>query len=159
FCLINYAPIPSVLLPSTSPHDLATPSSPTILSSLFYRTPEGRLPKPSFTSSNVYSFDVLLLELLTGKTLFQDLMEEHGADIPKWVCSMREEEQNNSNEGLVSSGNKASEEKLTTLLNIAYVVAEEENGLLMREVLWMIKEVGAKVMVSSKSSDHLLGRC
>ncbi|RRT39526.1 hypothetical protein B296_00058247 [Ensete ventricosum] len=60
-CLIDYTLISSRLLPLVSPHDLVAPSS-TASSSLFYHTPESRLPKPSRTPlSDVYSFNVLLL--------------------------------------------------------------------------------------------------
>ncbi|CAL9749216.1 unnamed protein product [Musa acuminata subsp. burmannicoides] len=161
-CLADYALIPSLLLlPPASPHDLAAPSSSAASSSLFYRAPESRLAKPSFTPlCDVYSFGVLLLELLTGKTPFQDLVEEHGADIPRWVRSVREEERNDSGEDPGSSGNEASEEKLTALLNIAVacVAVEAEKRPPMREVLRMIREARAEVMVSSNSSDHSPGR-
>lgn len=83
-CLTNFALIPSLLLcPPASPHDLAAPSSSVASSSLFYRTLESPLPKPSFTPfSGVYNVGILLLELLTKKIPFQDLVEEYNVNIP-----------------------------------------------------------------------------
>ncbi|KAJ8478024.1 hypothetical protein OPV22_021751 [Ensete ventricosum] len=81
-CLIDYALILSFLLPLVSPHDLAAPSS-LASSSLFYHTLDSYLPKPSFTPIfDIYNFGILLLELLTRKIPFQDLVEEHNIDIP-----------------------------------------------------------------------------
>ncbi|XP_050373468.1 inactive leucine-rich repeat receptor-like serine/threonine-protein kinase At1g60630 [Argentina anserina] len=128
---------------------------------LFYRAPECRdIRKPSTQPADVYSFGVLLLELLTGKTPFQDLVQEHGSDIPRWVRSVREEETESGDEP-VSSGNEASEEKLQTLLNIAMacVSITPENRPTMREVLRMIRDSRAEAIVSSNnSSDHSPGR-
>ncbi|WOK94810.1 hypothetical protein Cni_G03515 [Canna indica] len=165
-CIADYALIPSLHILPPSPYDVAAPSSSSAAassSSLFYRAPESRLPRPAFTPlSDVYSFGVLLLELLTGKTPFQDLVEEHGADIPRWVRSVREEEKNNDSgeDPGGSSGNEASEEKLAALLNIAVacVAVEAERRPPMKEVLRMIREARAEVMVSSNSSDHSPGR-
>ncbi|KAL8254223.1 hypothetical protein R6Q59_032444 [Mikania micrantha] len=130
-------------------------------SSLFYRAPECRDPrKPITQQADVYSFGVLLLELLTGKTPFQDLVLEHGSDIPKWVKSVREEETESGDEP-TSSGNEASEEKLTALLNIAMscVSLVPENRPVMKEVLRMVRETRAEAAhVSSNSSDHSPGR-
>nr|XP_043606753.1 inactive leucine-rich repeat receptor-like serine/threonine-protein kinase At1g60630 [Erigeron canadensis] len=130
-------------------------------SSLFYRAPECRDPrKPLTQQADVYSFGVLLLELLTGKTPFQDLVMEHGSDIPKWVKSVREEETESGDEP-TSSGNEASEEKLTALLNIAMACISlvPENRPVMKEVLRMIRETRAEAaIVSSNSSDHSPGR-
>lgn len=130
-------------------------------SSLFYRAPECRDPrKPLTQQADVYSFGVLLLELLTGKTPFQDLVLEHGSDIPKWVKSVREEETESGDEP-TSSGNEAAEEKLTALLNIAMacVSLAPENRPVMKEVLRMIRETRAEAThVSSNSSDHSPGR-
>lgn len=130
-------------------------------SSLFYRAPECRDPrKPLTQQADVYSFGVLLLELLTGKTPFQDLVLEHGSDIPKWVKSVREEETESGDEP-TSSGNEASEEKLTALLNIAMACVSlvPENRPVMKEVLRMVRETRAEAAhVSSNSSDHSPGR-
>lgn len=75
-------------VPPPLAHDLITPSSFVASSSLFYHALESHLPKPSFNPSNVYSFDILLLELLTEKTPFQDLVRENNANIPRWVRSV-----------------------------------------------------------------------
>lgn len=40
----------------------------------------------------MYSFGVLLLELLTGKAPAQVLMNEEGVDLPRWVQSVVKEE-------------------------------------------------------------------
>ncbi|KAK4423309.1 Inactive leucine-rich repeat receptor-like serine/threonine-protein kinase [Sesamum alatum] len=128
-------------------------------SSLFYRAPECRdVRKPLTQQADVYSYGVLLLELLTGKTPFQDLVQEHGSDIPKWVRSVREEETESGDEP--ASGNEASEEKLSALLNIAMacVSVAPESRPMMREVLRMIREARAEAHLSSNSSDHSPGR-
>lgn len=122
-------------------------------SALFYRAPECRDPRrPSTQEGDVYSYGVLLLELLTGKTPFQDLVQEHGSDIPKWVRSAREE--------TTESGDEASEEKLSALVNIAMacVCVAAENRPAMREVLRMTREARAEAQPSSNSSDHSPGR-
>lgn len=149
-CLTDYG-----LTVLRDPDSLEEPSA----SSLFYRAPECRdLRKPFTQQSDIYSFGVLLLELLTGKTPFQDLVQEHGSDIPGWVQSVRAEEADSGEEP--SSGNEASEEKLGALLNIAMtcVGRAPESRPLMKEVLKMIRDVRAEAQVSSNSSDHSPGR-
>ncbi|OIT32386.1 PREDICTED: inactive leucine-rich repeat receptor-like serine/threonine-protein kinase At1g60630 [Nicotiana attenuata] len=128
-------------------------------SSLFYRAPECRdIRRPVTHQADVYSFGVLLLELLTGKTPFQDLVQEHGSDIPKWVRSVREEETESGDEP--ASSNEASEEKLGALLNIAMACVSlvPENGPTMKDVLRMIRDARAEAQGSSNSSDHSPGR-
>lgn len=141
------------------PNSLDEPSA----MSLFYRAPECRdLRRTSSTQpADVYSFGVLLLELLTGKAPFQDLVQEHGSDIPRWVRSVREEETESGDEPNSSGNDQASsEEKLQALLNIAMacVVISPENRPQMREVVRMIRDTRAEAQLSSNSSDHSPGR-
>ncbi|XP_074276113.1 inactive leucine-rich repeat receptor-like serine/threonine-protein kinase At1g60630 [Silene latifolia] len=149
-CLTDYG-----LQSFRNPESTEEPSA----ASLFYRAPECRDPRKLPTQlADVYSFGVLLLELMTGKTPFQDLVQEHGTDIPKWVRSVREEE-TESGEG--SSGNETSEEKLSALLNIAMtcVGVVPDNRPQMKEVLRMIRDTRAEAQISSNnSSDHSPGR-
>ncbi|MED6170026.1 hypothetical protein PIB30_026742 [Stylosanthes scabra] len=149
-CLTDYG-----LTMFLNPDSMDEPSA----TSLFYRAPECRSFQRSHTQpADVYSFGVLLLELLTGKTPFQDLVQEHGSDIPKWVKSVREEETESGDDP--SSGNEASEEKLQALLNIAMACVSlvPENRPTMREVLKMIRDTRGEAQVSSNSSDHSPGR-
>ncbi|XP_057774008.1 inactive leucine-rich repeat receptor-like serine/threonine-protein kinase At1g60630 [Salvia miltiorrhiza] len=151
-CLTDYG-----LTPLRNPDSHEEPGA----SSLFYRAPECRDPrKPVTQEADVYSYGVLLLELLTGKTPFQDLVEEHGSDIPKWVRSVREETTESGDEH--SSGNEGSEEKLNALLNIAMacVCVAVGSRPAMKDVVRMIREARAEAQtqVSSNSSDHSPGR-
>ncbi|PON50243.1 Tyrosine-protein kinase [Parasponia andersonii] len=149
-CLTDYG-----LTSFRDPDSLEEPSA----TFLFYRAPECRdIRRPSTQPADVYSFGVLLLELLTGKTPFRDLVQEHGSDIPRWVRSVREEETESGDDP--ASGNETSEEKLQALLNIsmACVSLVPENRPSMREVLKMIRDARAEAQLSSNSSDHSPGR-
>nr|AMK48008.1 putative inactive leucine-rich repeat receptor-like serine threonine-protein kinase [Lupinus angustifolius] len=149
-CLTDYG-ITMFLNPDSMDEPSAT--------SLFYRAPECRsFQRPHTQPADVYSFGVLLLELLTGKTPFQDLVQAHGSDIPRWVRSVREEETESGDDP--ASGNEASEEKLQALLNIAMTCVSlvPENRPTMREVLKMIRDARGEAHVSSNSSDHSPGR-
>ncbi|CAA0827450.1 Leucine-rich repeat protein kinase family protein [Striga hermonthica] len=120
-------------------------------SSLFYRAPECRdARRPMTQQADVYSYGVLLLELLTGKTPYRDLVQEHGSDIPTWVRAIREETE--SGDDLASTS-----DKLTALLNIAMACLSvgPEARPTMREVLRMIRDARAEAHLSSNnSSDH-----
>ncbi|KAG8645502.1 hypothetical protein MANES_10G068600v8 [Manihot esculenta] len=149
-CLTDYG-----LTMFRDPNFLEEPSA----TSLFYRAPENReMRKPATQPADVYSFGVLLLELLTGKTPFQDLVQEHGSDIPRWVQSVREEETESGDEP--ASGNEAGEEKLQALINVAMACVSftPEDRPSMRDILKMIRDARAEAQVSSSGSDHSHGR-
>ncbi|XP_019185623.1 PREDICTED: probable inactive receptor kinase At1g48480 isoform X2 [Ipomoea nil] len=57
-----------------------------------YRAPEVTDPRKVSQKADVYSFGVLLLELLTGKAPTHALSNEEGVDLPRWVQSVVREE-------------------------------------------------------------------
>ncbi|EPS62777.1 hypothetical protein M569_12011, partial [Genlisea aurea] len=57
-----------------------------------YRAPEVTDPRRVSQQADVYSFGVILLELLTGKAPTQSLANEEGVDLPRWVQSVVREE-------------------------------------------------------------------
>ncbi|CAL5186682.1 unnamed protein product [Lathyrus oleraceus] len=57
-----------------------------------YRAPEVTDPRKVSQKADVYSFGVLLLELLTGKAPTHALMNDEGVDLPRWVQSVVKEE-------------------------------------------------------------------
>ncbi|KAJ8480096.1 hypothetical protein OPV22_023823 [Ensete ventricosum] len=57
-----------------------------------YRAPEVTDPRKVSQKADVYSFGVLLLELLTGKAPAQALLNDDGFDLPRWVQSVVKEE-------------------------------------------------------------------
>ncbi|KAK8362583.1 hypothetical protein V6Z11_A03G113400 [Gossypium hirsutum] len=59
---------------------------------LGYRAPEVTDPRKVSQKADVYSFGVLLLELLTGKAPTHSILNEEGIDLPRWVQSVVREE-------------------------------------------------------------------
>ncbi|KAL3630418.1 hypothetical protein CASFOL_023402 [Castilleja foliolosa] len=57
-----------------------------------YRAPEVTEPNKISQKADVYSFGVLMLELLTGKAPTHSLVNEEGVDLPRWVQSVVREE-------------------------------------------------------------------
>ncbi|XP_057752135.1 probable inactive receptor kinase At1g48480 [Arachis stenosperma] len=57
-----------------------------------YRAPEVTDPRKVSQKADVYSFGVLLLELLTGKAPTHAILNEEGVDLPRWVQSVVREE-------------------------------------------------------------------
>ncbi|KAM5558223.1 putative inactive receptor kinase RLK902 [Rosa sericea] len=75
FCLAHFAS------PTSTPNRISG-----------YRAPEVTDTNKVTQKADVYSFGVLLLELLTGKPPTQSLMTEEGVDLPRWVHSVVREE-------------------------------------------------------------------
>ncbi|GAV78929.1 Pkinase domain-containing protein/LRR_1 domain-containing protein/LRRNT_2 domain-containing protein/LRR_8 domain-containing protein [Cephalotus follicularis] len=57
-----------------------------------YRAPEVTDPRKVSQKADVYSFGVLLLELLTGKAPSHAVLNDEGVDLPRWVQSIVREE-------------------------------------------------------------------
>ncbi|CAN0902241.1 Probable inactive receptor kinase At1g48480 [Linum grandiflorum] len=71
----------------------ATPSSSTFpIRVTGYRAPEVTNPRSVSQKADVYSFGVLLLELVTGKAPTNAVANEEGVDLPRWVQSVVKEE-------------------------------------------------------------------
>ncbi|KAG6514462.1 probable inactive receptor kinase RLK902 [Zingiber officinale] len=77
-----------------SDHGLAfiVGSNPTASRVSGYRAPEVTDPRKVSQKADVYSFGVLLLELLTGKAPTQAALNEEPIDLPRWVQSVVREE-------------------------------------------------------------------
>ncbi|KAF8020974.1 hypothetical protein BT93_G1404 [Corymbia citriodora subsp. variegata] len=145
-CLADYGLV--------SVHDPNTPEESSGFSP-FYRAPECRdNHEPITQEADVYSFGALLLELLTGKTPFQDHVQEHGSDLPGWVWSIREEEMESTGDS--DLGRDVYEEKLETLLSIAMACLSPDlnNRPSTREVLKRIQDSRTGSHPSSNCSEH-----
>ncbi|KAK4486195.1 hypothetical protein RD792_008864 [Penstemon davidsonii] len=71
-------------------HLVGPTSSPTRVAG--YRAPEVTDPRKVSQKADVFSFGVLLLELLTGKAPAYALLNDEGVDLPRWVQSIVREE-------------------------------------------------------------------
>ncbi|OWM84978.1 probable inactive receptor kinase At3g02880 [Punica granatum] len=80
--------------PRVSDFGLAHIASPTSTPSRVsgYRAPEVTDTQKVSQKADVYSFGVLLLELLTGKAPANSHLNEEGVDLPRWVQSVVREE-------------------------------------------------------------------
>eukprot|EP01018_Ginkgo_biloba_P009732 Gb_35377 [translate_table: standard] len=125
-------------------------------SSLGYRAPECKSTRKMTSKADVYSFGVLLLEILTGKMPLQSVMNGHISDLPRWVRSVREEENEGVFDDSLSSSDQGSEGKLVMLLNIAMACVSPSPDLrpTMSDVLRMIQEAREAQANSSQSSDQ-----
>lgn len=73
--------------PRVSDYGLARLAGPTVSPSRFhgYRAPEVIDIRIVSQEADVYSFGVLILELVTGKAPSTSLLAEEGVDLPRWV--------------------------------------------------------------------------
>lgn len=111
---------------------------------LVYKAPEClKYNKRMGPKADVYSFGVLLLELLTGKIPLQSILNGEAMDLQKWVHYVRAEElELGVIDGSVSSTD-CPEDKLIILLDltVACIAPAPERRPTMRQVLKMIEEV------------------
>ncbi|KAG6534441.1 probable inactive receptor kinase At1g48480 [Zingiber officinale] len=120
-----------------------------------YRAPEVTDTQKVSQKADVYSFGVLLLELLTGKAPAQVLMNEEGVDLPRWVQSVIKEEWTSKvfDEELLRYQNV--EENMVQLLQLAIdcVAQYPDKRPSMSDVVLRIDEI-RKSSLASSYQDH-----
>nr|CAD1832574.1 unnamed protein product [Ananas comosus var. bracteatus] len=108
-----------------------------------YRAPEVTDPHKVSQKADIYSFGVLLLELLTGKAPTQALLNEEGVDLPRWVQSVVREEWTQEVFDLELLRYQNVEEEMVQLLQLAIDCAAQypDNRPPMSEVVSRIEEI------------------
>lgn len=108
-----------------------------------YQAPEVIKTRKPNQKSDIYSFGVLLLEMLTGKSPVQSPRREDVFDLPRWVQSVVREEWTAEvfDEELLKDGNN--EEEMVEMLKIALacVVRVPDSRPTIDEVVRMIEEI------------------
>ncbi|KAL3523549.1 hypothetical protein ACH5RR_016383 [Cinchona calisaya] len=84
-----------------------------------YQAPEVTGPRKISQEADVYSFGVLLLELLSGKAPSHSVLNEEGVDLPRWVQSVVREEWTGEVFDLELVKYENAEEDMVQLLQIA----------------------------------------
>ncbi|TKY44813.1 inactive receptor kinase [Spatholobus suberectus] len=108
-----------------------------------YRAPEVTDPRNVSQKADVYSFGVLLLELLTGKAPTHALLNEEGVDLPRWVQSVVREEWSSEVFDIELLRYQHAEEEMVQLLQLAVdcAVPYPDNRPSMSQVRQRIEEL------------------
>ncbi|CAK9181606.1 unnamed protein product [Ilex paraguariensis] len=108
-----------------------------------YRAPEVTDPRRVSQKADVYSFGVLILELLTGKAPTHALLNEEGVDLPRWVQSIVREEWTSEVFDLELLRDQNAEEEMVQLLQLAIDCAAQypDKRPSMSEVTRRIEEL------------------
>lgn len=110
---------------------------------LGYRAPEHNESKKISQRGDVYSFGVLLLEILTGKAPMQTYARDEGVDLPKWVQSVVQEEWTAEVFDLELLRYKNIEEEMVAMLQIAMTCVSQvpEQRPRMSQVVTLIEGI------------------
>ncbi|KAI3726021.1 hypothetical protein L1987_65818 [Smallanthus sonchifolius] len=125
-----------------------------------YRAPEVTDPRRVSQKADVYSFGVLILELLTGKAPTHALLNEEGVDLPRWVQSTVKEEWTSEVFDLELLRYQNAEEEMVQLLQLAIDCAAQypDKRPTMSEVTRRIEELrGASRVEGGMNPDHVRG--
>lgn len=108
-----------------------------------HRAPEVTDARKVSQKADVYSFGVLLLELLTGKAPAQALLNEEGVDLPRWVQSVVREEWTSEVFDSELLRYQSAEEEMVQLLQLAIDCAAQnpDKRPTMSEVVSRIEEI------------------
>ncbi|GMH23365.1 hypothetical protein Nepgr_025208 [Nepenthes gracilis] len=131
--------------PSSSPNRVAS-----------YRAPEVTDARKVSQKADVYSFGVLLLELLTGKAPTHALLNEEGVDLPRWVQSIVKEEWASEVFDLELLRYQNVEEEMVQLLELAIDCAAQhpDHRPSMPQVTMRIEELCASTMPQEQDDPH-----
>ncbi|GJY27895.1 probable inactive receptor kinase [Tanacetum coccineum] len=121
-----------------------------------YRAPEVTDPRRVSQKADVYSFGVLVLELLTGKAPTHALLNEEGVDLPRWVQSTVKEEWTSEVFDLELLRYQNVEEEMVQLLQLAIDCAAQypDNRPTMSEVTKRIEELRGSSLVKGTDQGH-----
>lgn len=108
-----------------------------------YRAPEVTDPQRVSQKADVYSFGVLLLELLTGKAPSDTLLNDEGVDLPRWVQSIVKEDWSSEVFDLELLRDQHAEEEMVQLLQLAVdcVAQHPDSRPSMHEVTYRIRQL------------------
>ncbi|XP_072989583.1 probable inactive receptor kinase At1g48480 [Typha latifolia] len=128
-------------------------SSPTRVAG--YRAPEVTDARKVSQKADVFSFGVLLLELLTGKAPTQTLLNEEGVDLPRWVQSVVREEWTTEVFDMELLRYQNVEEEMVQLLQLAIDCCAQypDNRPSMSEVMARIEEI-RRSSLGHNNEDH-----
>lgn len=121
-----------------------------------YRAPEVTDPRKVSQKADVYSFGVLLLELLTGKAPTHALLNEEGVDLPRWVQSVVKEEWTSEVFDIELLTYQTEEEEMVQLLQLAMDCATQhpDNRPTMSEVAVQIEDICRSSSLTENNQDN-----
>ncbi|CAH9141053.1 unnamed protein product [Cuscuta epithymum] len=124
-----------------------------------YRAPEVTEPRRVSQKADVYSFGVLLLELLTGKAPTHAILNEDGVDLPRWVQSVVREEWTSEVFDLELLRHQNVEDEMVQLLQLAIDCVAQYPDIRpsMPEVTRRIEQIHHSGVAGHTTQEHVTG--